>query len=469
MKVSTINIKNVRSARLRTDASYHLSEGQIVQNDIVSSPYPLMQIKDVSNDIFIGNRAKRIYVSSIEHGIPFLSSSDILKGDLEHVKLASKKYTPEIDRMLLQKGWTLISRSGTIGNCAFANAKHAQKLASEDVIRLVPNNILRGGLVYAYLASKYGHSLLTLGTFGAVIQHIEPDFVGSLPIPHFPETFQEEVDDLMQEASRLREEATDELNEAEKILKEAAKLRDLTPEDYDYYGLNNSGRKVSCFVRKRKDIDTTTINAFNHSERIRNTKASITCPTVPLKEVLLGGDTFSSNSCPSIEVKPEHGVMFINQKDIFDNIVKGKWISKRNISLDKLVEYGEVIVACDGTLGENELFCRALFANEDLQGALISTHFIRMKTNEKVPSGYLYIWLNSDYGFRFIRNCQAGTKLCHPIPKMFLEIPVPVVEKETMEEIDKLVKDAYTKRYLANCNERKAISLVEQEIESWNK
>ena len=469
MKVSTINIKNVRSVRLRTDASYHLSEGQIVQNDIVSSPYPLMQIKDVSNDIFIGNRAKRIYVSSIEHGIPFLSSSDILKGDLEHVKLASKKYTPEIDRMLLQKGWTLISRSGTIGNCAFANAKHAQKLASEHVIRLVPNNILRGGLVYAYLASKYGHSLLTQGTFGAVIQHIEPDFVGSLPIPHFPETFQEEVDDLMQGASRLREEATDELNEAEKILKEAAKLRDLTPEDYDYYGLNNSGRKVSCFIRKRKDIDTTTINAFNHSERIRNTKASITCPTVPLKEVLLGGDTFSSNSCPSIEVKPEHGVMFINQKDIFDNIVKGKWISKRNISLDKLVEYGEVIVACDGTLGENELFCRALFANEDLQGALISTHFIRMKTNEKVPSGYLYIWLNSDYGFRFIRNCQAGTKLCHPIPKMFLEIPVPIVEKETMEEIDKMVKDAYTKRYLANCNECKAISLVEQEIESWNK
>lgn len=469
MKVSIINIKNVRSARLRTDASYHLSEGQIVQKDIVSSPYPLMQIKDVSNDIFIGNRAKRIYVSSIEHGIPFLSSSDILKGDLEHVKLASKKYTPEIDRMLLQKGWTLISRSGTIGNCAFANAKHAQKLASEHVIRLVPNNILRGGLVYAYLASKYGHSLLTQGTFGAVIQHIEPDFVGSLPIPHFPETFQEEVDDLMQEASRLREEATDELNEAEKILKEAAKLRDLTPEDYDYYGLNNSGRKVSCFIRKRKDIDTTTINAFNHSERIRNTKASITCPTVPLKEVLLGGDTFSSNSCPSIEVKPEHGIMFINQKDIFDNIVKGKWISKRNISLDKLVEYGEVIVACDGTLGENELFCRALFANEDLQGALISTHFIRMKTNEKVPSGYLYIWLNSDYGFRFIRNCQAGTKLCHPIPKMFLEIPVPIVEKETMEEIGKMVKNAYTKRYQANCNERKAISLVEQEIESWNK
>ena len=92
-----------------------------------------------------------------------------------------------------------------------------------------------------------------------------------------------------------------------------------------------------------------------------------------------------------------------------------------------------------------------------------------MKTNGKVPSGYLYAWLASDYGFRLLRNLQAGTKLCRPIPRLVLEIPVPIVEKETMEEIDKMVKDAYTKRYRANCNERKAISLVEQEIESWNK
>ena len=259
------------------------------------------------------------------------------------------------------------------------------------------------------------------------------------------------------------------LSEAERLLKTSANLRDLTPEDYDYFGPRGAGREVSCFVRKRKDITTTTFNAFNLSERIRKTRAAMTCTTRPLREVLLGGDTFSSCSVPSIEVKPEHGIMFINQKDIFDNIIKGKWVSKRNVSLDKLVEYGEVIVACDGTLGENELFCRALFANEDLQGALISTHFIRMKTNNIVPPGYLFTWLNSDYGFRFIRNCQAGTKLCHPIPTMFLDIPVPIISPDIMNEIDQLVKEAHTKRYKANENERKAIRMVEEEIEKWNK
>lgn len=175
---------------------------------------------------------------------------------------------------------------------------------------------------------------MTQGTFGAVIQHIEPAFVGSIAIPLFPDSFQQDVDDLIQEAARLREESADMLTKAELLLKTEANLRELTSEDYDYFGPRNAERKVSCFTVKRKDINTTTINAFNLSERIRKTKASITCKTKPLKEVLLNGDTFSSSSVPSIEVKPEHGVMFINQKDIFDNIIKGKWVSKRNVSLD---------------------------------------------------------------------------------------------------------------------------------------
>lgn len=38
-----------------------------------------------------------------------------------------------------------------------------------------------------------------------------------------------------------------------------------------------------------------------------------------------------------------------------------------------------------------------------------------------------------------------------------------------MDGIQELVREAHTKRYQANCNERKAISMIEQEIESWTK
>ena len=95
-----------------------------------------------------------------------------MQADLSSVKLASQKYTPFIDQLRLEKNWILISRSGTIGNTNWTNEGHCGKLGSEDVIRVIPNNVLKGGIIYAYLSSKYGYALLTQGTFGAVIQHI---------------------------------------------------------------------------------------------------------------------------------------------------------------------------------------------------------------------------------------------------------------------------------------------------------
>lgn len=468
MKAGKVQYSVGSQKGFRFDASFHMSEGLVVRRMISSSPYDILSIGEVAEQVFYGIRAKRIYVSKKEYGIPFFSSSDILRADLDNIKLASKSLTPGIEQMTLQKGWTLISRSGTIGNCAFANAKHAQKLASEHVIRLVPNNILRGGLVYAYLASKYGHSLLTQGTFGGVIQHIEPAFVESLPIPNFPHDFQEEVDVLIQDSARLREEAIDNLASAEIMLKEKAGLRDLSSDDYDYYGHRSSQRKVSCFTRNIQEIGTTTINAFNHSERIRKLKAKISCPTILLREALKEGRTYGTSGLPNIEVKPGHGIMLINQKDMFDNIVKGKWISSRGSDPENVLEYGEILIACDGTLGENELFCRAVYVNEDLKGSYVSSHFLRLKVNDEMLAGYLFCWLNSDYGFRLIRNTQAGTKLCHPINKLFLDIPIPIIGKDEMQEIDRLVREAHTKRHLANQKELKAISMVEQEIEKWN-
>ena len=467
MKAASVNIKTVNSAA-RFDGSYHLSEGVVIRKTVSSSPYPLTRVGNAANRIFIGSRVKRVYVKSDEAGVPFMSSSDILYADVNKVKRVSKKYTESLEEMRLETGWILISRSGTIGNCAFTNKQHAQKLASEHVIRISPNDILRKGYLYAYLASKYGYSLLTQGTFGAVIQHIEPEFVADIPIPQMPDAFQAQVDDNIQKASTLREESADLIANAEKILKDAAGLDDLTTDDYDYFGPRNDTRRVSTHAVNIKEIGTVSFNAFCHSSRINHLRNSIP-NSVRIKDVLVGGDTFSTGSFPRVEVKEGNGVMLINQSDIFDTIIKGKWISKRKVNLtNNLVTYGEVLVAGVGTLGENETFCRALFANEDLVGQLISGEFIRMKCNDKMPSGYLFTWLNSDYGFRLIRSTHSGTKLCRPIPSLFLQIPVPVIDKDKMNEIDLMVRTAFTKRYQANTLEKEAIQMVENEIDKWN-
>ena len=92
-----------------------------------------------------------------------------------------------------------------------------------------------------------------------------------------------------------------------------------------------------------------------------------------------------------------------------------------------------------------------------------------MKTSSQIPSGYLFAWLSSDYGFRLIRYTQTGTKLCRPIQRMLLEQPIPLLDATIMDKIDSLVRSAHTKKYKANQLEKKAIQMVEQEIEKWNK
>ena len=63
-------------------------------------------------------------------------------------------------------------------------------------------------------------------------------------------------------------------------------------------------------------IGTTTINAFNHSERIRKAKTYIHCDTKPLKEILINNDTFSTGSFPRIEVNHGHGIMLTQVSDL---------------------------------------------------------------------------------------------------------------------------------------------------------
>lgn len=468
MKTCKINISEINIFKSRLDGNYHLSDAQIVKKMIAASPWPLTTIGKVSNRIWHPTRWKRVYVGNPSSGVTLLGSAAMLKSDLSGEKLVSKKYTEDLQDKLLNSDWILISCSGTIGNCVFTNNQYLGKLASQHIIRINPKNIIKGGFIYAYLSSKFGYVMLTQGTAGSVIQHIEPEYVEAIEIPNFPLDFQEKIDRMIKEASQLRDKASQMLKDAEKIFKQKSNLEDLKPEDYNYFGTHSFNRKITSYKKNISEIGSITFNAFNHSEKIEKIKQRIS-NSVKLSEILLGNTTFSTGSFPRVEVKAPNGVMLINQTDAFDNIIKGKNISLRKVNLTNLVEYGEVIVAGVGTLGENESFCRTLFANEDFEGQLISGEFIRMKTNDKVPSGYLFTWLNSDYGFRFIRHIHTGTKLCRPIPKLFLEIPIPILKKEEMDEIDRLVKAAHTKRHKANKLELEAISLVECEIEKWTK
>lgn len=433
---------------IRFDASYHLSDGLLVKCQIALSPYKLLTIKDVTSDIFYGNRAKRVYVTKRENGIPFLSSSNILQADMENVKLASKKYTPCIDQMTIQKGWTLISRSGTIGNCAYANAIHAQKLASEDVIRLVPNNLMKGGLVYAYLASDFGHSLLTQGVFGAVIQHIEPNFIASLPIPKFPNVFQEMVDELIQESAKLREESTEALKDAISIFESE---------------VGDSKVKLGC---NYKIIKSNLISSkfYRFDSQYQIGKAQITKYSNTIKIGSIAKKIFVGNRGKRYYV--ENGIPFLSSSDMMlaNPLRFCKYISKKTPSISEMiVNNRDILISRSGTVGNTIIVGKAL------SGVAVSEHAMRLVIDsDEITPEYVFAYFMTQHGHDALQILPYGSVIVTLGEDFLADIDLPVLEKTKRDTITGLISSYIEKLDLSIEKENKSISMVEQEIEKWN-
>lgn len=472
--MKALKVKNswLSESGLRLDSPFHLSDGVITRRLIDKfCPYSITTLKNEVSELFKGDIHKRVYVSSGNGSMEFYTASDLLKTNILNPKYVSKKYSPHLEVLKLYAGWILITRSGTLGKILLTNNTHEGKIGTDDLVRIKPeeNHILKG-VLYSYLASKYGYGLLTQSGYGGVVKHIEPHHIENLPIPVFPRDFQSRVDNLITKSSKLRERAKTELISATQEVLKQSRLPELDNSEFEYFGNHKPERVVSFFTRRRSEITSLSINAFNYSKKVERLENRIRqSEFLELQDCIDENQLFSSGSFKRFELESPNSIRLINQSDIFNLKIQGKLLAKMYVKSDKLVEYGEVLIAGVGTLGEGETFCRAIFANEELEGQLISGEFIRMKTNDKVPSGYLYAWLSSDYGFRFIRKTQTGTKLCRPIQELLKNIPVPIIDKEEMLKIDEQVKKAHTMLFEALNAENKAIGLVEKEIESWQK
>lgn len=202
MKCRVINSQEVLLSK-RFDGSYHNAEVNIYSS--VIERHSSFKLKDYCTEIFTSGRNKRVYTTK-EFGYPFLSNSDVVAADpLASCKYSSKKYGFD-EKAILRKGMILTGRVGAIGQTAFVPGylEAYNAMGSDNIIRICVKPEERNGFIYAYLASKIGNLSFWKHATGGVQPFITDAMVGELPIPDFPEAFQKEVDDLIQESARLR-------------------------------------------------------------------------------------------------------------------------------------------------------------------------------------------------------------------------------------------------------------------------
>lgn len=451
--MKTVLVKNswFSESDLRLDASFHLSDGvntkRIIEN---YCPYKTIALKNEAKQLYKGNIHKRVYVDSPEHGLMFFTASDLFKASPKSSKYISKKYSPYLKDLELKKDWILITRSGTLGLVKYSTSDYEGTIGTDDLVRIKPlEREILGGYMYAYLSSKYGYGLLTQSGYGGVVKHIEPHHVEKIKVPIFPELKQQEIHDLIVEASKLRVEANRLLKEAQEIvIKHIGFKKKGLGNNVSIFNLMNSHQKrfeAEYFISEGMEIKQH-IKSLKH-KLLKDISKPIFRPGIFKRHYV------------------ENGIEFFGGSDIVRYIPKSdKKLSKAKTKhlTDLKIEEDWILVTCGGTIGFSVL------VDEFMSGKTASQHILRVIADD-IPTGYLFAFMSSKLGLKAIQGFTYGSVIPQIEPHHLELLPVPIMEKEIMTSTHEIIMKYKASISAAIKNELLAIDLVEKEFESWQK
>lgn len=408
--------------------------------------------------IFNGPRFPRIYVDDPEKGVPFLGSTDILDADLSFVSLLSKRQVEGNPALVLDEGWTLMTCSGTIGRMAYARSDMQGMAGSQHFMRVVPDaEKIKPGYLYAYLSSRFGVPIVVSGTYGAIIQHIEPHHIAELPVPRLGDV-EDQAHDLVNRAAHLRVEATELLRTAGKIANEQFGF----PEN-----LALSHRVFSCAVASSTQV-LQRLEATFHDAVAQESDRLLA--GVPHKDELstLGISISETGRLKQVFVDEEYGAPFLTSGEIFRlRYEPTRFLSYRLLPDESewATQEGDLLLARSGQVGG--IIGRGVWADRRFAGGCVSVDVLRLGAqNSAILPGYLYAYLFlTDVGYRQLIRTAAGSSIPHLSAPDILRLQIPRCDNKIEEQINELVWNAGHKRAEAQEKEDEARTLVERTIE----
>ncbi|MGY4992646.1 methylation-associated defense system restriction endonuclease subunit S MAD5 [Streptomyces sp. 900105245] len=458
-----VRLSWLREQGLRLDAAPYLSGAFAAKQLLKRLPetVPLRLLTRGESGIFHAGRPLRRWVTAPEHGVPFFSSTDIMEADFSNLPLISKESVALNPRLPIHAGWTLITRSGNVGRIAYARPDVDGYACSEHVMRVVPNSArVKPGYLNTFLRSRFGVPIITSHAYGAIIQHIEPHHIADLPVPRFGEDVENRIHDLVEEAASLRAEFQSGLEEATRDLFTTARLEKLL--DLRWH---EQPRDLGFTQR---GLTPTTLRALNYQPRARRIINELReVDHVLLGDICKGGQL--SRGLRFTRVEGAEGAQYsyklVGQRQAFWLRPEGRWVSKANTSPEVLAPDETILVASQGTLGENEVFGRPIFATGSWLTYAFSEHFLRVRPGDSPFTGaYLFAFLRSEPMFRVLRSMSTGGKQQDIHAGLCAEVPVPLLTAADRNRITETIRTAYRKRDEADAKEDQALDLLDKAV-----
>lgn len=400
-----------------------------------------VKLSHIANVIGFGP-FKRFYINNIKYGVPLISSSEMMELNPACSGIISKEFVKDYKKYIVKEKTILVSCSGTIGNVTIVDSRLANKAVSQHALRIIPLNIEHTGLIYTFLTSEYGQSLVTGKKSGAVIDEIYEDDLNKIDIPLIEESTGKKINNLIFLSIEKRDIANKHLNKAQDLVLQYNNLHPLSESEIETIDLN-----IEVEIRSVNISEFTTdyrLDAhFYNPMAVKVVKNIEACSSKykPLFE--LSDCSFRGSRSTRNYVDKDHGTPFLSGKNIVQIRPDLKYLSNSETSnmQDMLVAKNWILITRSGTLG------RTVFVWNNYENFAASEHLIRVVPFEnEVDQGYLYAFLSSDYGYHQLLRYKHGSVIDEITEDQISKAIIPFPTNKEQKEIGDLVRKAYDLR-----------------------
>jgi len=424
----------------RLDAAAYGEGGLAARDRIKAGPWPWCPLGQLAR-LFNESRFARTYIMDPARGVPYLTGSDMLLSDLTGLLLLSRRRTPQLRQLLVERSWILMSCSGTVGRTAFVREDMRGMALTHDVIRVAsrPDRILPGYL-FALLSSELAQAMIRQRTYGSVVQHIEPHHLADLPIPLPEAPDQRRIHDLVDGAAAKR-------TEASSLLDEAWAYFDAQAGPFRYL----HEHALAAAVVERSALRRGRLDAFTH--------CGWSTETASIRGVRL--DSLAEVTRPGIikRLFTERGIPFVSGVDVFQLRPSARTRLRPDEAerSDSLIRVGQILVQRSGQ--RYGLLGRPAYVGQRLDGWASSDHLMRITPHDPTATGPLFAFLRSEAGRRKSVGQSYGTSIPAINPQILAGLMVPALPRDLADKANR----ALQLREQADADEERAI----REVEAW--
>jgi len=463
VKWCAVALSDVVARGKRLEASVFDVEAKQARMLISKGKYPQSFIggTDGMASSYVCGRFKRIWVEKSD--MPIYQPSSIVDIKPTPDGYISAKTKTNIGNLRVKENQILMTCSGTIGKVSFVSRTLANKIFSHDLLRIDCRKPDEAGYIYAFLKSKIGSKILLTNSYGAVITHIEPEHLATVPIPDAPTMLKKKIHDLIVRSYELRDESNDLIDQATALLIGELKLPDIDAFDV---GLYKKAAPVDTFSVRLSEMSGRLDASYHvpivdaiieHLKRYAEEVTTVGDPRIS-REVILPG------RFKRVYVDEGYGRVFIGGKQLFElDPTNKKYLSNVHhgdrISRQLELHESMTLITCSGTIGKVAL------VGKHWENWTANQHIIRVIPANKDIAGYLNIFLASDYGKALITRFTYGSVVDEIDDSHVRQIAFPLLKNhEVQKKINDLALAANEKRYEAYQLEQKALRIMDNEV-----